>query len=491
VAVGDFNSDGLLDLGVTSFTVSQTPYDIYVEGYATVLLGDGAGNLVSSSAFSLGSGYHGSAAVGDFNGDHRLDFVCVKSPDYSGDFAQVKVLFGDGTGHLGAGTSYYLNDSVANVTTEDVDGDGDADLALAVPNVGVGVLRNDGAGDFEPAQFSATGNYPSFIALGDFNNDGRPDVAAAGSDNSTVLLGLGDGTFSSPVPTGAASPSAVTAGDFDRDGWIDLATTTSFSGNVSVLFNDHNWPNMLTPTVSVNDVTITEGNAGSVTATFTVSLSAISGQPMTVNYVTANNTATAGSDYQGTSGTLTIPVGQTTATITVLITGDRLSEPNETFFVNLSSPTNATIADGQGVGSIVNDDVALPRLTVSDVTKKEGQKGTTAFSFVVTLSAPSSAPVTVQYATADGTATTAGQDYFATSGTLTFQPGQTSKTVTVSVRGDRTREADETFFLELPNSQGATIADGQGLGTIQNDDGGTLSAMINELASSQARRRRR
>jgi hypothetical protein len=99
--------------------------------------------------------------------------------------------------------------------------------------------------------------------------------------------------------------------------------------------------------------------------------------------------------------------------------------------------------------------------------------------------------VTVQYATADGTATAAGQDYVATSGTLTFQPGQTSKTVTVSVRGDRTQEADETFFLKLANSQGATIADGQGLGTIQNDDGGTLAAVIDELASSQARRKRR
>jgi hypothetical protein len=100
-------------------------------------------------------------------------------------------------------------------------------------------------------------------------------------------------------------------------------------------------------------------------------------------------------------------------------------------------------------------------------------------------------PVTVQYATADGTATVAGRDYYAKSGALTFQPGQTSKTVTVSVRGDRTREAHETFFLNLHNSQGATIEGGQGIGTIQNDDGGTLAAVINELATSQTRRKRR
>jgi hypothetical protein len=154
----------------------------------------------------------------------------------------------------------------------------------------------------------------------------------------------------------------------------------------------------------------------------------------------------------------------------------------------------ATIADGQGAGTIVNDDVELPSLSVSDLSKKEGKSRTTAFSFVVTLSGPSSAPVTVQYATANGTATVGGRDYYAKSGTLTFQPGQTSKTVTVSVRGDRTREADETFFLNLANSQGATIGDGQGLGTILNDDGGSSSAfaaLVNDLALSQSRRKRR
>jgi hypothetical protein len=125
------------------------------------------------------------------------------------------------------------------------------------------------------------------------------------------------------------------------------------------------------------------------------------------------------------------------------------------------------------------------------VSKKEGHSGTAAFSFVVTLSAPSSVPVTVQFATANGTAKVSGSDYNAKSGTLTFLPGQTSKTVTVQVRGDRTREADETFFLNLANSQGATIGDGQGLGMIENDDGSTWAALINDLALSQASRKRR
>jgi hypothetical protein len=465
VAVGDFNGDGLLDLGVTSNVVSYTPYDTYVDGYVTVLLGDGAGGLMPSSTTYLGSGYQGRLAVGDFNGEHRLDFVCVKSPAYSGDFTQVKVLFGDGNGHIGAGASYYFYDGVADLTTGDVDGDGDTDVALAV-NLGVAVLRNDGAGGFGPAQFSATGNRPAFIALGDFNNDRRPDVAASGPDNSTVLLGLGDGTFSAPVPTGAASPWAVTAGDFNGDGWLDLATT---SGDVSVLLNDHNWPNPLTPTVSVNDVTVTEGNAGTGAAVFTVTLSAAASQPVTVAYATANGTATAGSDYRATSGTLTIPAGQTTGTITVLVNGDRLGEPNETFFVNLTSPTNATITDGQGVGTILDDE---PRISIGDVSKKEGKKGqTTSFTFTVTLSAAHDQTVTMSFKTTDGTAKTSDNDYVAKSGTLTFAPGETTKTITIVVNGDTKKEADETFYLDLFGlSSNALFTKKRGAGTILNDD---------------------
>jgi probable HAF family extracellular repeat protein len=111
-----------------------------------------------------------------------------------------------------------------------------------------------------------------------------------------------------------------------------------------------------TPLVTIGDVTVTEGNTGTRAATFTVTLSVTSSQPVTVAYATANGTATAGSDYQATSDTLTIPVGQTSGTITVLVNGDRLPEPNETFSVNLSSATNAIISDGQGTGTITDDE---------------------------------------------------------------------------------------------------------------------------------------
>jgi hypothetical protein len=124
------------------------------------------------------------------------------------------------------------------------------------------------------------------------------------------------------------------------------------------------------PAISINDVSVPEGNAGTSPATFTVSLSAAitaTCPSATVNYQTADGTARAGSDYVATSGSLTFAPGVTSLPVTVTINGDTVFEPNETFFVNLSGATNATIARGQGVGTILNDDAAPAIATVKDV----------------------------------------------------------------------------------------------------------------------------
>jgi hypothetical protein len=462
VAVGDFNGDGLLDLGITATIVNSSEYGDFPYGVAVVLLGDGAGGLTLASSCYLGDGYHTAAIAADLNGDAKLDFVCVNS-----DYGSVVVLFGDGTGKLG-GVTLYGPIGNSGITARDLDGDGDADLVMGVGDRGIGVMRNYGAGGFGPAQFSATGNHPLSIVIGDFNNDGRPDVAAPGSDTCTVLLGLGDGTFSSPIPVGIGSSGAATAGDFNGDGWLDLATTTYVSDNVSVLLNDHNWTPP-PPSIAIGDVSITEGNTGTRAAAFTVTLSKASGQPVTVNYATANGTAAAGSDYRATSGTLTIPAGQTTGTITVLVFGDRIAEANETFFFNLSAPSNATIADGQGMGTIMDDE---PHISISDVSMKEGKKGqTTGFTFTVTLSAAYDQAVTVSFRTTAGTAKTSDQDYVARTGTLTFAPGETTKTITIVVNGDSKKEADESFYVDLfGNGSNSLVTRNRGVGRILNDD---------------------
>ena len=153
--------------------------------------------------------------------------------------------------------------------------------------------------------------------------------------------------------------------------------------------------------------------------------------------------------------------------MTVLVNGDTKFELDETFFVNLSNATMATILDGQGQGNVLNED-ALPAISINDVTGLEGNSGTSAFVFTVSLSNASSQSISVAYATANGTA--GGSDYQSASGILTFGPGQTSRTVTVLVNGDRLAEPENTFFVNLSAPANATIADAQGIGLIVDDE---------------------
>jgi len=236
------------------------------------------------------------------------------------------------------------------------------------------------------------------------------------------------------------------------------------------------------PSISISDVTVTEGNTGTVSAAFTVSLSTATSAVVTVDYATADGSATAGSDYVAAAGTLTFAPGTTTQVVTVTVNGDTLVEGDETFVVNLSNAVGATIADAQGVGTILNDDAPppVPSISISDVTVTEGNTGTVSAAFTVSLSTATSAVVTVDYATADGTAT-AGSDYVAAAGTLTFAPGTTTQVVTVTVNGDTLVEGDETFAVSLSNAVGATIADAQGVGTIRNDDSAPPAGTITVL----------
>jgi len=242
------------------------------------------------------------------------------------------------------------------------------------------------------------------------------------------------------------------------------------------------------PTLRIADVSVVEGHSGRRTATFTVTLSSASTGPVTVNYSTVDGTASSPSDYVAASGSLTFAAGETTKTITISVKGDRLGEPNETFFINLTAASNATILDGQGVGTIVDDE---SRVSINDVVRAEGDSGTITFVFTVSLSTPYDASVTVRFATSDGTAKTSDNDYFASSGSLTFAPGQTQKTVTIKVRGDRRKESNETFFVNLSEAKNSLILKSRGIGTIVNDDGDAVrtSSAADPLTGSFTRRR--
>ena len=233
------------------------------------------------------------------------------------------------------------------------------------------------------------------------------------------------------------------------------------------------------PSITVDDVSFVEGNA-LVAPRFTVTISGVSSVPVTVTYATADNTAVAGFDYNAASGTLTFAPGETSKMIPITVIGDNTAEPDETFFLNLSNPGNATIADAQGIGTITNDE-ATPTLSINDVFVAEPVAGTSNATFTVTLSGASSTPVTVDYQTNDGTAT-APADYNAVTTTqLVFSPGQTSRMIPVTINADALAEGSETFSVTLSNQSGnATIADGTGKGTIT-DPAQTGQLLISEF----------
>lgn len=241
------------------------------------------------------------------------------------------------------------------------------------------------------------------------------------------------------------------------------------------------------PNLTIDDVTVTEGNTGTVTATFTVSLSTPApSTDITFDIATQNNTATTtNNDYVAKSLTgQVIPAGQQSYTFSVTINGDTAIEPDETFFVNVTNVSGATLLDGQGLGTIHNDD--LPALSINDISANEGNAGARTFSFTVSLSAPAPAAVTFDIATQDNSATVADTDYVSRSLTgQTIAVGNTSYTFDVTVNGDTKIETDETFFVNVTNVSGATLTggDGQGIGTIQNDDSPSLS--INDVTVAE------
>ena len=226
-----------------------------------------------------------------------------------------------------------------------------------------------------------------------------------------------------------------------------------------------------TPAITVGNLTVTEGHTGTTIAQLPVSLSPPSSNTVTVQFQTANGTATQPADYQASSGTLTFSPFQTSQTVPLTIVGDTIVEGPHSFSVTLSNPNNATIEDGVGIVTIVDDDAVVPTITISDASVTEGHSGTTPATLTVSLSQASSGSVSVQYATAGDTATT-GVDFSAAAGTLTFAPGVTSLPLAVQVLGDTSIEPNETFLVNLSSPINATVGDGQGVGTIVNDDAG-------------------
>lgn len=344
VATGDLNADGKLDLVVTSED------DWLVAQYVSVLLGHGDGSFAPAANYGPYSGFPGSPALADVNSDGNADVVVTA------DTGLVRVLLGNGDGTLHEPSHFGISLNAYSVAVGDFNTDRKLDLATE----NVDVLLGNGDGTFQAAQsFAAGGNS---VTAGDVNGDGVLDLVVADPGGVSVLLGHGDGSFASPITTAAgSSPHSVVVADFNGDGRPDVAAANGGSNTVSMLLNDGDWtPPPPPPTLGIYDETATEGNTGTIAATFTVTLSAASTKTVTVDFALADGSATLADNdygYADANRTLTFAPGQTQQTIAVVIQADLTTEPDETFLVNLINPTNATIADGQAVGTIRNDDL--------------------------------------------------------------------------------------------------------------------------------------
>jgi Ca2+-binding RTX toxin-like protein len=431
--------------GETGFTYDPVspngPQDFVLDGQKWGTAGNGnAGGTVTWSI--VGAGATNQTGQTFFSGSTvsmgtvmNFDFMAVLNQAFASWSAIANIDFqfvNDGGGNFGVGTTAQIRIGAGFI-------DGNSNVLARAYNPGGSATNGDMIFDSGESSFW---NASSFLAVA------AHEIGHAIGIRHTSVAGSLMEPFYNPAITGPQADDIAAAQT------IYGARTGAVAGSVTI-----------------NDVVITEGNSGTQLLTFTLTRSGGTAA-FNVSYATAQNTATAGLDFTTTSGVVSFGANVNTRTITVAITGDTLVEGNENFSVFLSNATNgATITDGQGIGTIIDDDAApvVGQVSISDVTVTEGNSGFTSATFTVTRTGGTAA-FTIGYATQNNSAQS-GTDYAANSGTLSFGSGVNSQTITISVTGDTLVELNETFLLNLSNiSGGGTITDSQGVGTILNDD---------------------
>ena len=304
------------------------------------------------------------------------------------------------------------------------------------------------------------------------------DTAEAGADytakSETLTIAAGQTT---------ATFSVDTIDDQDQES--DENFTVTLSNPSGARLDDDTGTGTITdddtplPALSIDDAAAEEGETVQLTVTLTGTVT----ETVTVDFRTSDDSATTGADYEQTSGMLTFSDTDRSRTISVATIEDTIREADESFSVTLYNPAGATLADDTATGTITDDDdTALPALSIDDAAPVT--EGGTA-EFVVTLSAESQQAVTVSYATADGTAVE-DADYTSASGTLSFQPGERTKTISVATIDDDEQESEEHFTVTLGNPDGATLEDSSGRGAITDDDGGGGTTPTLSIADASA-----
>ncbi len=461
VAVADVNGDGWPDL-VTANSGSDT---------VSVLLGDGRGGFAAKTDFATGSNPQ-FVAVADVNGDGQLDLVVA---NYWSD--TVSVLLGNGSGGFAAKTDFATGNLPVSVAVADVNGDGRPDLVTAnsLSNT-VSVLLGNGSGGFAAKMDLPAGDIPYSVAVADVNGDGQPDLVVAnyGSDNVSVLRGNGSGGFAAKTdfPTGRG-PRSVAVADVNGDGQPDLVIANAANGanQVSVLLGDGSGgfaPKTDFDTgagpysVAVADVN-GDGQPDLVTANF---------YPHTVSVLLGNGSGgfAAKTDFAAGTGLHFVTVADV----------NRDGQP-DLVTASYADENNVSVLLGAGAGTFTGGNVAIqpPTISIADTSVLEGNAGAPHATFTVSLSHAGLVPITVEYATVDGTAVAPGDYLPLAHRTLTFMPGETTKTIDVAIRPDTLFEsgADETFLVKLSHPANATFSNSVAVGTILSDDAAPAHAI--------------
>ena len=332
-----------------------------------------------------------------------------------------------------------------------------ADVSVATTGGGTTfsvTVRNAGPND--ASGVTLTDAVPSGSTFADWTQTSGPPFNCT----KPAVGGSGTITCSSSVFPGIEGATVAAEFTLTLNASGEVTNSVTVSSSTSDPRQDNNtsfFP--ATAKMTIDDASVLEGNSGTTPAVFNVHLQPANATvTATVDYVASGNSATAGSDFVATAGTLTFHAGETLKTITVQVLGDTLNEGNELFIVQLSNPVNASIDRDLAFGTIIDDDQGgppVPVATIPSISVTEGDSGTKNATFTAQLSFPSVAVSRVRWQTQDGTAT-AGSDYIASSGEVVFQPGETSKPFTVPIIGDTLFEPDETFTIIITGTDNAT-----------------------------------
>ena len=507
--VGDYNGDGWPDLFAIGHGYDVPPFP---GEYPQLFLSNGDGTLRYDNSLQALVGFHHGGASGDVDHDGDIDILVVqqhhafvlvnngsgvftKDPArmpaeaewknwFTGELldadsdghldvvigghefedAPTTVYWGDGSGAFSAGRKTILpaiadKGIVLDYASEDIDGDGDRDMVVSRTGSSpfysgryLQVLVQSAARVFSDetgARISmvTTGNWIDYIRLQDINGDQIFDIL---HDDKNEMF---NGEYA----------------------WIN---------NGQGVFSPYTGTVKPAPELTVTDASTTEGQAGNKVLSFTIQSSQPPIEGIWVDLYTDNGTAAAGSDYVAAAiEGIAFGSGLSSASPEITIKGDGAAEGNETFTV-ITNAVGAVLRDGQGLGRILNDDLA--GLSIADASVVEGVSGQATVRFEVSLSVPMPTPVSFDIATGNGSAT-AGSDYVARNlvGRV-LDAGRTRQAFEVNVLGDALAEPDETFTVTIGNVVGATLADGSATGTISSDDAPAAKVLTINPASRGA-----